>query len=327
MPKSQNQKMKLLYLIKIFNEKTDEKHPISMPGLIEELARYGVNAERKSMYDDIECLQMYGMDIIYKKMRPAGYYLGKREFEIAELKLLVDSVQSSKFITARKSQELIKKLEGLTSHYEAGQLQRQVYVNNRPKTMNESIYYNVDKIHTAIAANSAVKFMYTEWTIEKKLEPRHNKRKYNVSPWALVWDDENYYLVGYDEDNEQIRHYRVDKMIDIRITEIPRNGAELFDNFDVAQFGKKTFGMFGGVEKNVTLRCSNSLIGVIIDRFGKDVHVLKDDGEHFTAHVKVTVSQQFFGWLVGLGSGVCIASPQDVKNAYIEHLKGIIGDE
>ena len=213
MPKSQNQKMKLLYLIKIFNEKTDEKHPISMPGLIEELARYGVNAERKSMYDDIECLQMYGMDIIYKKMRPAGYYLGKREFEIAELKLLVDSVQSSKFITARKSQELIKKLEGLTSHYEAGQLQRQVYVNNRPKTMNESIYYNVDKIHTAIAANSAIKFMYTEWTIEKKLEPRHNKRKYNVSPWALVWDDENYYLVGYEKHNAQIRHYRVDKLI------------------------------------------------------------------------------------------------------------------
>ncbi len=324
MPKSPNQKMKLLYLMKIFMEMTDEKHPISIPDIITNLKMYGVSSERKSLYDDIECLRLFGMDIISRREKPSGYYLGSRDFELAELKLLVDTVQCSKFITTKKSEQLIKKLESLTSRYEAQQLQRQVYVNNRPKTMNESIYYNVDKLHSAIAANSKITFKYFEWTVTKETKLRRNGDSYSVSPWTLVWDDENYYLIGYDDSSKSIRHYRVDKMIDIEPLGKMREGRELFADFDAAQYEKKTFGMFGGEEKNVTLLCQNKIIGVIIDRFGRDVTIHKAGDEHFTVHIKVNVSPQFFGWLAGLGTVARIQSPDIVKEEYTRYLEEIL---
>lgn len=197
MAKLPNQKLKILYLMKVLLEKTDESHSITMPEIIAELEAYGITAERKSIYNDMECLRQYGLDIIGEQYDRTYYYrIGNRQFELAELKLLVDSVQSAKFLTAKKSNRLIKKIEGLASKYEASQLHRQVYVAERIKTMNESIYYNVDNIHNAIAKNSKITFQYFQWNVKKEMELRKNGALYEVSPWALSWNDENYYLVA-----------------------------------------------------------------------------------------------------------------------------------
>ena len=330
MAKSCNQKAKILYLMKIFLEETDEEHPLSRKEVEERLAKYGIHAERKSLYNDMETLKTFGLDILYKKGRPEGYYLGEHEFELAELKLLVDAVQSSRFITEKKSSALIRKIEGLTSRHEAKQLQRQVVVADRIKSMNESIFYNVDKLHIAIASNQQILFRYFEWTVKKEIRLKKDGRPYQVSPWALTWDDENYYLIGYDMEAELLKHFRVDKMLDIRVFDEPRGGQEEFSRFDVASYTRKTFGMFGGDEKTVRLRFENRFVGVVLDRFGKDVQIWKDGESHFTVRVQVAVSAPFFGWLTGLGKGVKILSPDDVAEEYcllLRELAGTYGEE
>ena len=313
MAKSSNQKLKLMYLMKIMLEKTDETHSITMLEIIEALAAYGVSAERKSLYSDIEALRQYGMDIIgTQEDRTYYYHVGNRQFELAELKLLVDSVQSAKFITAKKSEDLIKKIEGFASKYEASQLHRQVFVAGRVKTMNESIYYNVDRIHTAIAENSQITFQYFRWNVDKKMELRHDGALYEVSPWSLTWDDENYYLVAYDSTKGMIKHYRVDKMLHIKSTGEKREGRLVFHSFDTGAYAKKMFGMFAGQEETVRIECKNELAGVMIDRFGKDVPIIRKDDEHFTVNVKVAVSKQFLAWVIALGDGVKIMEPASV---------------
>lgn len=305
-------------------KRTDEKHSLSTKDLIVNLEARGITAERKSIYDDIECLKLFGMDIELRKEAPKGYYLASRQFELPELKLLVDSVQSSKFLTERKSRELIKKLESLTSSYEATYLQRQVIVSNRIKTMNESIYYNVDKIHEAISGDRAISFQYSEWGVNKELKDKKNGQKYEISPFALNFNDDNYYLVGYDHETKIVKHYRVDKMKSIDILKKPRENKELFKDFDNGIFAKKTFGMYGGEEKELELLCDNKLAGVIIDRFGKDVYMRPVDDKVFKVLVKVNISNQFYGWLCGIGSGVKIISPKEVVDGYKKHLQGIV---
>ncbi|MCD8230993.1 MAG: WYL domain-containing protein [Clostridiales bacterium] len=313
MAKSANQKLKIVYLMRILLEQTDETHSISMAEIIEELAKYDISAERKSLYNDIESLRKFGVDVIgVQQNRTYYYYIGNRQFQLAELKLLVDSVQSAKFITARKSNELIKKIERLASKYEARQLQRQVYVASRIKTMNESIYYNVDEIHSAIAENRQIRFQYYQWNVEKEMELRHGGAYYQVSPWALSWDDENYYLVAYDSAEEKIKHFRVDKMLRIKTVNELRQGKSRFKEFDMAVYAKKMFGMYGGREEVVKLRCANYLVGAIIDRFGKDIPIRKEDEEHFVVNVRVEVSNQFIHWVMALGNGAQIVGPESV---------------
>lgn len=313
MAKLPNQKLKILYLMKVLLEKTDESHSITMPEIIAELEAYGITAERKSIYNDMECLRQYGLDIIGEQYDRTYYYrIGNRQFELAELKLLVDSVQSAKFLTAKKSNRLIKKIEGLASKYEASQLHRQVYVAERIKTMNESIYYNVDNIHNAIAKNSKITFQYFQWNVKKEMELRKNGALYEVSPWALSWNDENYYLVAYDSLEQMIKHFRVDKMLNITVTAEKREGKSLFQTFDMAVYAKKMFGMFYAEEQTVKLECANSLAGVIIDRFGKDVMLIPKDDSYFTVNVKVAVSLQFLAWIIGLGEDVKILEPKTV---------------
>lgn len=313
MAKLPNQKLKILYLMKVLLEKTDESHSITMPEIIAELEAYGITAERKSIYNDMECLRQYGLDIIGEQYDRTYYYrIGNRQFELAELKLLVDSVQSAKFLTAKKSNRLIKKIEGLASKYEASQLHRQVYVAERIKTMNESIYYNVDNIHNAIAKNSKITFQYFQWNIKKEMELKRDGALYEVSPWALSWNDENYYLVAYDSVEQVIKHFRVDKMLNITVTDEKREGKSLFQTFDMAVYAKKMFGMFYAQEQTVKLECANSLAGVVIDRFGKDVMLIPKDDSHFTVNVKVAVSLQFLAWVIGLGEDVKILEPKTV---------------
>ena len=266
------------------------------------------------MYTDFEELRHFGLDIISQQIgRQHYYYLGAREFELPELKLLVDSVQSAKFITAQKSQKLIKKLEGLVSKYEATQLQRQVYITGRVKTMNESIYYNVDKLHAALSADAQIQFQYYQWNVKKEMELRRGGKLYQVSPWGLMWDDEYYYLVAYDAETDKIKHYRVDKMLRIQITDQKRAGKERYQSFNLPDYTKRIFGMFSGEETKVTLEADNSMAGVLIDRFGKDIMLIPQDGGRFRATVDVAISDQFLGWIVALGTVKIVGSEAVVK--------------
>lgn len=326
MAKSSNQKLKLLYLLKILTEQSDENHCLSAQALIDALSAYDIKAERKSIYDDIAQLIDFGYDIVLVKAKVGGgYYLAGREFELAELKLLVETVQASRFLTVKKSRELIMKIEKLASKAEAGQLQRQVYVANRIKTANESIYYIVDDIHRAIQNNVQISFQYLEWNLEKELVPRKEGKTYRISPWALTCKDENYYLIAHDEEENKIKHFRVDKLGQVKVLEdVKRQGAELFERFDIADYANKTFGMYGGREETVTLVFENRLIGVVMDRFGKEAAIRKRDEEHFSVRVRVALSGQFFGWLTGLGTGAGIVAPGDIVKEYREYLERII---
>ena len=324
MAKSEKQKLKLLYIMQCLTEKTDAEHSVTTQEIIDYLALQGINAERKSIYTDIDLLIDYGMDIVKNSGRSGGYTLVSRQFELAELKLLVDAVQSSKFITTKKSRDLIGKLETLCSKYEAGQLHRQVVVTNRNKTVNENIYYNVDIIYNAIAENVKIQFQYFEWDVNKEMHLRRNGKVYEVSPWLLTWDDENYYLVGFDSEAGIIKHYRVDKMLHIRMSTEAREGKEHFKQLDMADYTKKSFGMFGGKEKTVKLLVDNRLAGVIIDRFGKDIMLIPADENHFTVNVDVHVSKQFLGWVFSLGEQVKILSPEDVVEQMRREVKRLV---
>lgn len=321
MAKGTKQKYKLVYLIKIMEEMTDDEHSLTMSEIIAELEKYGITAERKSIYDDFEAMRELGYDVIGDESgRYYSYFLGGREFELAELKLLVDVIGSSKFITEKKSKMLIKKLEKLTSKYNAVKLDRQVTVSDRVKTMNENIYLNVDVIHEAIAENSQIRFKYFTFDYEKKQEFKRDGEFYYVSPWGLLWKDENYYLVAYDEDDKQIKHFRVDKMTKMCLVDAKRLGASAFKKYDVAEYARSTFGMYSGEKVRVKMEFANELAGVVIDRFGKDVTMIKSDKKHFTVNEEIQVSNQFFGWILGLGDGAKIVGPKTVSDSMKEFL-------
>lgn len=324
MAKLEKQKQKILFLMQLLLERTDEEHPVTMAEIIDYLALHGITAERKSIYRDLEVLEEFGLDLITIRERPGGYYVASRRFELAELKLLVDAVQSSRFITSKKSGELIAKLETLCSHAQARQLHRQVVVTNRNKAVNENIYYNVDLIYNAISENEKIRFQYAEWSVTKEMRLRRDGAFYVVSPWLMTWDDENYYLIAYDERSRMIHHYRVDKMVRLSLAGERREGKSQFDDFDIAAYSRKTFGMFAGEEETVTLLCDESLTGVMIDRFGQDVAMRPEAGGRVRVRVKVAVSRQFFGWLTGLGPSAKIEGPGHVVRNYKEYLQEVL---
>lgn len=336
MAKTSKQKSKLLYLMRILLEQTDEAHPMTVQQMIDELARYDIRAERKSVYDDLEVLKTYGLDIIRIQGKTFQYFVGSRDFELAELKLLVDIVQHSKFITAKKSNELIAKLEQLTSRYNAQQLHREVYIADRAKNANELIYYNIDMLHTAIAQNRKISFQYDEWVILRHPRTSVGKRKelagrrFIANPIGLVWSDEKYYLVSYRGNeidyfhypDEQFVHYRVDEMHDIHMLEQAR---ELPDfPFDIAKYSKSLFSMYSGKEETVTLICNNSLLGTIIDRYGRHIPITEVDETHFKVRIKVAVSDMFFAFVMGRGKKIEILSPAWVRQKFQEKLSEIM---
>ena len=324
MAKSPNQKLKLLYLYQILLQRTDEEHPITVPQLIGELDLRGIRAERKSVYDDLEALRLFGLDVQSRKGRSPGWFVGRREFELPELKLLVDVVQSSRFITRKKSDALIRKLEGLASSHQARQLQRQVYVSGRVKAMNESIYYNVDKLHTALSARKSITFRYFDYDMHRNKVFRREGRRYAVSPYGLIWNSENYYLVAYDISNQEMRHYRADKMAEIVVTGLDRQGRERYPDFQIDRYGQKHFGMYSGREVKVTLRGRRDKAGLVWDRFGQEVILIPDGPDHFTVTLPVVMSPQFFGWLFGLDGGLTLVGPHEAVYAYRQRLLGAL---
>lgn len=324
MPRSFNQKLKPFYVMNYLLENTDEEHTVTVNLIIAHLEAQGISAERKSIYSDIEALQVLGVDIErVDSGNYVGYYVASRTFELPELKLLVDSVQSSKFITHKKTASLIKKIEKLASIHEAQLLNRQVFVKNRIKTMNESIYYNVDEIHNGISKNKRIKFLYFEETVSGERNYRHGGAYYVVSPFALTWDDENYYMVAYDSDARMIKHYRVDKMEKISVTDETRDGLEAYNALDMAVYAKKTFGMFTGHEVNVAMRFDNHLVGAVRDRLGRDVFIVADGPDHFTVRADVVVSPQFFAWVCGFGAQAVITGPNEVVKQMKNHVEAI----
>lgn len=314
MSRGTNQKFKFTYLMQIMLDKTDDEHSLTMPQIMAELEKYDVTAERKSIYTDFaDMTDKFGVEIVKEQIgRETYYHVGQREFELAEVKLLIDAIQSSKFITQTKSRELITKIKSLVSEHQAKQLQRQVFINDRVKTMNESVYYNVDYIHTAINENKKIKFKYYRWDVNKKLIPRHNGDWFVVSPWALTWNDENYYMVAFDELDGRIKHYRVDKMMKISVEDEKRGGKDAFKNLDMAEYSKAIFGMYQGTKMPVRIQFSNQMVGVFIDRFGKDISIRKIDDDRSEIMVNVNVSPQFFGWIFSLGREVKVVGPAEV---------------
>lgn len=313
MAKSENQKQKILVLLDLFKSKTDEEHGVTTSDIIDYLAEHGIKAERKTVYADLNTLKEYGYEISKEKKDGNYYYtLLDRDFQLPELKLLVDAVQASKFISAKKSSELIKKIENLASVYQAKQLQRQVFVSNRIKTNYENVYYNVDELNLAINENRKIKFDYYEWNLSKEMVLRKNGHKNDISPWSLAWDDENYYLVAFDGNSGIIKHYRVDKMRKIEMLDEARDGREEFEEFDAAKYAKKVFGMFTGDEQRVKIQFANKLIGVVIDRFGQDIMIIPKGVDQFVVNVNVKVSNMFLGWIIGLGDGAKILEPESV---------------
>ena len=320
MAKQSNQKLKILHLARILMEQTDEEHSLTLQEIIHQLNLCGVECERKSLYDDIETLRNFGIEVETRRGRSYSYYVSDRHFQLPELKLLVDAVQSSKFFTESKSKTLIKKIERLASVHQAKQLERQVVVANRTKTLNEKIYLTVDKIHFAISENKKISFKYFEWTANKEKVYKHDGKNYILSPWALTWDDENYYLVAYDGFEEKIKHFRVDKMDYVRPVDEEREGQDQFDKFDMASYSKSVFGMFGGKAESVTLRCDNSLAGVIIDRFGQEAVFRKVDEDHFDFTASAVLSPQFYSWVFGFGGRMKIIESEKAKKEFLEQL-------
>lgn len=326
MAKSPNQKLKLLYLKRYLENHSDEEHPVTTAEIIDYLARQDIAAERKSIYDDIESLRLYGLDVEKVRMGSStGWYVASRDFQLPELKLLVDSVQSSRFITHKKSMELIGKIEKLTGIHEAQSLRRQVWVKNRIKSMNESIYYNIDDIHAAIAQDRKISFRYFQYTVTGERKLRRDGQRYVISPYALLMDDENYYLIGYDGQAGIIKHFRVDKMIELKDAGAGREGHEVAEKLDMGAYTDSHFGMFSGDAVPVKLEFVNALAGAVIDRFGRDVMCIPSGEGRFTVTVSAVVSAPFFGWLSSFGDGVRILAPESAVLAMREHAEKILG--
>lgn len=318
--KNSIQRLKILYLYKIMLEQTDENHHITMSEIISQLELYGISAGRKALYEDIEALRIFGLDIKQLKGNTSGYLVASREFELPELKLLADAVTSSRFLTEKKSNELLKKIEGLASKYEAKQIQRQVFVANRVKAMNERIYINVDTIQRAISEGKKISFKYFDYDLKKKKKYRDGLRI--CSPYALSWDDERYYLISYYEKYQKITNFRIDRMESVEVLE------ELSEpkpkDFNVAEYMKSSFSMFSGEAEEVKLRFDNSLINTVLDRFGNEITVIPDGDNNFTVRVKVKAESPFFGWLFQFGSKVGIVEPIELKQKYKKQIEDVL---
>lgn len=326
MTKGEGHRIRILHILKMLWDKSDEAHPLTANQIAEGLEVRGIACDRKTIYTYLDELAEFGFDVIRTKQ---GAYIGKRQFELPELKLLVDAVQASKFITERKSDELIDKLSQMLSEGERRKLRHQVLVQNRVKTMNESIYYNVDTINEGMQNNRRISFTYWNWNEKKEMIVKQGGRPYEISPWTLMWENERYYMIGYDAISQQMKHFRVDKMRQIAVVHQPRLGRELYQTIDFTAYGIENFGMFQGKRETVTLGAAKDMAGVLIDRFGKDVWLHSEEGQ-CVAVAEIVVSNQFYGWITGLGGRVWIEGPQWVKDEYrsllVSLLEGSISD-
>ena len=310
MPKSDNQKLKILYILDYLQKNSHENKPVRASELMQMLEyRHNIHCERKTIYSDIAALIDYGVDIITKPGKNGGYYIASRNFELPELKLLIDAVQSSRYLTEKKSRELIEKLCAQCNEQDANLMKRNVLVSGRVKSMNETIYYNVDAIQDAIAQNRQIRFRYFDWGLDGKRQFRD--KDYQASPYGLCHDNENCYLLGHST-RYGITSYRVDRMCDIVITEEVRTPCPELTGKALVDHANSLFQMFAGDECNVKMRFHRSLVNAVIDRFGRDTMLIPDGPDHCTFTAKVAVSPMFLSWIIGFGKKARILYPQSV---------------
>lgn len=320
-------KLKILLIKDLLERASDEVKGVTASEISDHLASMGLSAERKSIYADIDTLRRYGMDIAaVRRNGRTEYRLMSRTFQLPELKLLVDAVGASKFITRKKSLELIKKLSSLASERESRELRRSIYVERRVKTMNESIYYTVDAIHAAINANKKLEFQYFDYTPAKKRALRRGGEKYVVSPLSLNYAEENYYLFGYNSASGGIRTYRVDRMLEAAALDDMRDVNDITRAFDPAASSREMFSMYSGELRSLTLRFDDRLSTVAIDRFGEDASIRPLEGGGFALTADVMVSPNFFGWIFSLDGRAEILSPDDVREKYRDFARRALGD-
>ncbi len=315
MGKSDNQKLSLLYIRDYLEQNTDETHPANAQDLIAMLAGHGISCERKTIYSHITALQDYGVDVVNKRGRDGGYYIASRNFELSELKLLIDAVQSSRFLTEKKSRELIGKLCQQCNRFDASLMHRDIVIDRRVKSMNETIYYNVDAIQEAIANNRQIRFRYFDWGLDGKR--RYRDRDYQASPYGLCQDNENCYLLAHSP-RHGVTHYRVDRMSDIELTEEKRVPCPELTGKELVSHANQLFQMYSGESVRVKLRFHRSLVNVVIDRFGRETMLIPDGEEHFTFTADVAVSPLFLSWVIGFGEKAQILYPQSVVDACAE---------
>lgn len=323
--RNNKQRLRILYLYKILSEYTDEEHSLTMPQIIEKLSEYGITAARKAIYDDIDALKEFGVDIILERGNNTGYCIVNREFEIPELVLLADAVKCSRFFTQKKGKALVRKLEMLCSVYEAKRINSGAFFLGGNTYDNERIYLNVDAIHRAICEKRKISFRYFDYDLKKRKKFRNGLRV--CSPYALTWDNNKYYLIAHYEKYGGVSHFRVDKMENVELLNERINKMPV--DFDLPDYLKSTFSMFSGTSEVVTLRFKNSLIDAVIDRFGRNIPIVADDEDHFVikAPIRTSHPETFFGWLFQFGESAEIVKPAELKERYIAMLRGALEKE
>ncbi|HAQ51379.1 MAG TPA: WYL domain-containing protein [Lachnospiraceae bacterium] len=317
------QKLKLLYVMNILLNETDENHPLNANEIIDRLNEMGVDAERKSIYSDISTLLEYGLNIEKSEEYKGGYYIADKSFELAELKLLVDAISSSRFISEKKAKDLVDRIAGLGNVYDARELSRQVVVPNRNQGRGEKTFYAIDTIYRCIDENHKMSFKYFKWNAKKEKEFKYDGERITVSPACLMWFDENYYLVAYSDKREDIRYYRVDKMESVEEIDELREGIADIDRKRIAQIARNSFGMYQGETRTVNIVCDSSIVGVFIDRFGYDIDIT-EKGNKARVRIELEVSPQFYGWISGLGDKAYIEGPKDIRDEYKDYIKALM---
>ncbi len=326
--KSESKKLIPLYLQQLFLEKTDETHYVRMPDILSFLETKGIYADRRTIYAAISLLNSVNFEITGVKEKGGyKYHHTNRNFNSNELKFLIDSVAASKFLTEKKSKELINKVKSLGSVYESQSLNRCVLLNKRIKSMNDRAFKTLDIIYAAIANNKQITFEYLHWNPQRKLVQKAGK-KYIVSPYSVSLSDDNYYLIAFNSEYNDLRHYRIDKMQSVRITENTREGKNFFQSFDIVDYSRRTFGMFGGKEETVTLEVINSLAGVFIDRFGESANIRPNfnNPDTFIVRITVNISPQFFAWVFALGTGAKIIAPESAINDFKGMIENVLSE-
>ena len=307
-------KERLLHILRLLQQRTDEDHPLTTSEIVAHFKELGIPTDRKTVKADIDAMIDCGIDIVANKGTQTSYFYGDHLFELAELKLLIDAVEASKFITARKSENLVKKLTSMTSQANAAELKRSLYTAGRIKPENERIYLVVDAIHRAINRERQISFVYYEYNERRERVPHKNGEQYMFSPYAMLYNEDKYYVLGYSEMHQKIITFRVDRMGVPELLEIPVRPKP--DGFDPVDYTVNVFSMYDGKMVTVKLLCANHLMNYVIDRFGDEVKTTVVDSEHFTADAEVSISQTFFAWVFQFAGEIQILEPENVRTEY-----------
>lgn len=327
MPRSENQKLKLLRLIEILSLYTDEEHTLTADELCAKLEDYGISAERKAIYSDIDALISIGYDIVNSRGASRGYFLASRKFEMPEIYLLCDAVRSADFITPKKTRELVDKLDGMLSIYQKNNRDKGIYIDGIHKCKNEEIYYSIDTINDAINSGKKISFKYCYHILEEGKKIVIKEKQMKISPYAMLWENDHYYLVGNNEKYENLIHLRLDRMKKVEKTqEDYRHFSQVSkykETFDVVDYTAKSFNMYGGEIGRIELKCKKDKLEQIIDRFSDNIMIYGVTEDTFNFSTEAMISKGLESWILQFGTDVQVMGPPELVSAIKEKLKSI----